>query len=253
VTLVVLGKGVAPRGLPPAMEPVPVRDLGRRLRDGAPARLLALGDDADVALVFLALVEARAHETGVAFSGSTSGLARMFALDASVAAGVERVEHGSPYRCDLAVIESGDQRRAFLSSIGAGVFASPGRLFPWRHPVRSAPIVIETGRRRIEHPGRGVIVANGQNLGAWTVAPRRALMDGTLEAQVVNGTLPGLSRLKPALHRGLHTRSPDVRRASSPRIEVAIPESWPVTVDGRKWRRGPFVATVSPGACRLLV
>ncbi len=207
-------------------------------------RLLVLGSTAE-----LVAVAAAAPNTAIAFGG-TGELFRLFALDPSPAAARHRLESGTSYPADLGVLALGTVSRQFLVGVGAGSLAGPGWRTPWGQ--RRRPVGVE-GQRAIKATARGLVVMNAQHWGRWHLAPRAAINDARVEAQVFDGAMTALLRLRPALRHGLHERSRLVKRTTSDHFRVTIPVYWAVSCDGVAVGRGPFTVSLLPAAVTLLV
>lgn len=154
-----------------------------------------------------------------------------------------RLATGQRYPADLGIARSGDVEIPFVAH---GVASRTGRV-P-RAVARRSRIELTARGEQTVHRASGVLIANAQHLGGWTVAPRAAVMDGRAEYQVLDGALLHRIRVQRAMVRGLHLGAGGIRRRPFTEVRLGMPASWTLALDGVPAGPGDWTVSILPGA-----
>lgn len=183
-------------------------------------------------------------------AGTGSDFARPFAIPQTIEGAAHHLVGQTDYPIDVGFVEGEWGRRAYINVAEAGLLAASVELAArmprsvgrvkyqaafWATLPRFGPTDIELVTDRRTYEGRALlaIFANGQFFGGgFNVAPKAALMDGILDAQVIDAKRWEALRLFPMVKRGLHLRHPAVRRFRTARFSLKTADPWPFEVDG---------------------
>jgi hypothetical protein len=201
-----------------------------------PADVVVGGADAELAAVVGRLPGARVALD--AASGSDIGRA----VGHSGSAGP-----GTELALDVIVIDDD------LIAVNVVVLGVPPDRLRRRH--RRAPVLVRVdGRTRFEGRATSVVIASGQFLRGCDLVPGGHPGDGRIEVQVY-ALAPGQRGLmRRRLATGTHVPHPAIAEAAGRRVEVSVPNGWPLEVDGEpRSAHGGVTATVRSHAWRLLV
>jgi diacylglycerol kinase family enzyme len=206
--------------------------------------IAVIGTDSDLAHTALQLMETDRRLPIALIPTGESDLLRMFGLNRDRM--LARLETGAPYATDLGMCHISASHHPFVGS----VCARPTR---WRRLVSTAAVSVDLRGRTHDLDAWEVVVANAQHVDGQTIAPRAAVMDGTLDVQVFGGPPTRRPAVRRFRRTGLHLRSGHVWRRSAPTFAISVPASWRIAADLVAVGTGSFSVEIAPGAFDLWI
>lgn len=195
-------------------------------------------------------------------AGTGSDFARPFAIAQHLEGAVHHLVGSTDYPIDVGFVRGEWGVRAYVNVAQAGLLAaSVERAARWPQSIgrikyqaafwttlprfSGTEIELVTDRRTYTGPALLALVANGQFFGGgFNVAPKAALMDGILDAQVIDAKRWEALQLFPLVRKGLHLRHRAVKRFQTSAFSLTTSVSWPFEVDGDVIGRTPVTGWV---------
>jgi diacylglycerol kinase (ATP) len=238
--------------------------------------IVSVGGDGTANLVLNAIMASNTNERftmGIVSSGSGSDFVRTFGHKVGIREGMSRIAGSGidVYPVDIGLVSGDFGDRFFLNALTSGVTAASvakaGSLPRWVGSTRytaafwialwsfpNAEISVSAGRSHFEEDAITVVVANGQFFGGGlNIAPRSVLGDGKMDVQVFRGPRRQAFSVMPRVKMGTHLTHKSVQRFTGAEIEIDVPMSWPVEVDGEILGWGPVTVEVVPRAIDIVI
>lgn len=252
--------------------PEAMRAAVRASLDAARRHIAIVGGDGTISLVVDELMKLElptAPVIGVLPSGTGSDFARPFAIAQNVEGAAHHLTGSTDYPIDVGFARGQWGTRAYVNVAQAGLLAAsveraarlPRSVGSIRYQAAfwatlprfaAAEIELITDRRTYTGPALLALMANGQFFGGgFNVAPKAALMDGILDAQVIHAKRWEALQLFPLVKRGLHLTHPAVKRFRTATFSLTTSVPWPFEVDGDILGRTPVTGWVEQN--RLLL
>jgi diacylglycerol kinase (ATP) len=224
-----------------------------------------VGGDGTISLVVDELMKLdlpTAPVVAVLPAGTGSDFARPFAIAQNIEGAIHHLVGQNDYPIDVGFVRGEWGTRAYVNVAQAGLLAAsveaaarlPGSMGRLKYQVAfwatlprftSTDIELVTDRRTYEGEALLALFANGQFFGGgFNVAPKAALMDGILDAQVIHAKRWEALQLFPMVKLGVHLHHPKVTRIRTATFSLKTAAPWPFEVDGDVIGRTPVTGWV---------